>query len=292
MSAASFYFERRLFFQNAFMNDLPSGLAAKRDRLLEILKGYGGCVVAFSGGLDSSVLAKAAQVALGAKATAVTGVSASLAATEREECERIAAKIDIRHEILQTGELESAAYRANDSMRCYHCKTDLFSRLFDRAKELGVAHVIDGSNFDDRNDYRPGMQAARDLRVESPLAECELTKEDLRALALHWDLPVWNKPASPCLSSRVAYGEEVTTERLAMIERAERILREQGISPLRVRYHRGDVARIECDPKFFNLFVEADFRREVAERFKEIGFKFVALDLEGFRSGSLNVLVK
>jgi len=273
------------------MPDLTPPIADKRDRLLGLLRGYGSCAVAFSGGLDSTVRAKAAQSALGDHAVAVTGVSASLAAGELDECRDLARQIGIRHEVIETNELTNPEYQRNDSNRCYHCKTELFVEVEKLSRRLGVAVVCDGSNRDDHGEHRPGLRAAREQQVKSPLAECEFTKPEIRQLAAHWDVPIWDKPATPCLSSRIAYGEQGTPERLEMSDRAERFLREQGFQPLRVRYHRGDVARIEVSPDALPRFFDADFRREVIDCLKAAGFKYVSLDLEGFRSGSLNAIL-
>jgi len=270
------------------MAELPADLAAKRDQLIELLKSFGSCAVAFSGGLDSTVLAKAAQLALGDRAVAVTGASASLAAGELEECRALAARIGIRHEVIQTEELSNPEYLKNSSDRCYHCKTELFARVETIAGQLRVAVVADGSNWDDQAEHRPGLKAARDRRVRSPLAECRLTKTELRALAAAWELPIWEKPATPCLSSRIAYGERVTPERLAMVDKAERFLRGKGFQPLRVRYHKGDLARIEVAPDAIGRLLDPEFRREVLRELKAAGFKYVSIDLEGFRSGSMN----
>ena len=192
---------------------------------------------------------------------------------------------------MATEELSNPEYQNNTGDRCYHCKTELFTRVEDLAGKLGGAIVVDGSNRDDQGEHRPGMQAARDRRVRSPLAECGLTKAEIRQLAAAWELPIWNKPATPCLSSRIAYGEQVTPERLAMVDQAESFLRQHGFQPLRVRYHRGDVSRIEVAPDAHARLLEPGFRQEVAAQLKSFGFKFVSVDLEGFRSGSLNDLL-
>jgi len=273
------------------MSNLPPELIEKRDRLLALLHSYGSCAVAFSGGLDSTVLAKAAQLALGDGAVAVTGISQSLAGSELDESKQLAQQIGIRHEMIETDELSNPAYQANQADRCYHCKTELFAQIEQLAERLNMAVVADGSNVDDLGEYRPGLQAARERKVKSPLAECGLTKPEIRQLAESWGLPTWNKPAAPCLSSRIAYGEPVTPERLAMIDQAERFLRDHGLQPLRVRYHKGDMARIEVAVEQLPRFFDPDFRREMIEYLKSIGFKYISLDLEGFRSGSLNAVL-
>ncbi|MGQ9820264.1 MAG: ATP-dependent sacrificial sulfur transferase LarE [Thermogutta sp.] len=283
--------EKREVHVGIAISEIPAELREKRDRLLDLLRSFGSCAVAFSGGLDSAVLAKAAHAALGERAVAVTGVSASLAAGELEDCRRLAAQIGIRHVVLETDELRNPLYQRNLADRCYFCKTELFTKMGAWAGKLGVAVVVDGSNRDDRGDHRPGMTAAREHAVRSPLAECDLSKEEIRLLAKHWGLPIWDKPASPCLSSRIAYGEAVTPERLAMVERAERFLREQGFRLLRVRYHKGDLARIEVPVAELSRLLEPALREALLEELRAAGFKFVTLDLMGFRSGSLNQLV-
>lgn len=266
-------------------------LAAKRDRLLAFLAGLPRVVVAFSGGVDSAVVAKAAQVALGERATAVTGTSSSLASGELEEAAHLAQLIGIRHEVIATREFADPAYLANAGDRCYHCKTELYTRLEELLQRYPEAVIVNGANLDDQGDYRPGMTAAREHRVRSPLLECGFTKADVRALAAHWQLPVWDKPASPCLSSRIAYGEEVTPERVAMVDRAEQFLRSLGLRELRVRYHRGDLARLEVPADALVRLAEPELREQIVAHLRGLGFKFVTLDLEGFRSGSLNQLV-
>ena len=218
---------------------------AKRNQLLDMISSYGSCAVAFSGGVDSAVVAKAAQLALGDDAVLVTGTSAAMADGELEAARELAALIGVRHVDVPTEEFANPNYVANAPDRCYHCKTELYTQLGGLAQRLGVQVIVNGANADDLGDYRPGMQAAAEHDVRSPLAECGITKQEVRELAAAWNLPVADKPATPCLSSRVAYGQEVTPERLAMIDRAEQFLRSLGFRELRVRYHEGDMARIE-----------------------------------------------
>ena len=271
--------------------ELSPELAAKRDRLIELLRSYGSCAIAYSGGLDSTVLAKAARLALGDHAVAVTGTSASMGVDQLKEAEGIARKIGIRHEIVATGEMAVASYYTNDADRCYHCKNELFACVEEVAQRANVAVIAEGSNYDDLSDYRPGFKAVKEWNVKSPMVQCELTKAEIRALAAFWKLSPADKPATPCLSSRIAYGEQVTPERLAMVDRAEQFLRQRGFQPLRVRYHKGDAARIEVAVEQLPKFADGEFRRQVVEHFKTLGFKYISLDLEGFRSGSMNAVL-
>lgn len=268
-----------------------SDLDIKRQRLIELIASYKSCAVAFSAGVDSTVVAKAARLALGDAAVAVTGTSASLASGELDEARRLAELIGIRHEVIETGEFDRADYVRNAPDRCFHCKTELYEQIAPLARRLGLAVIAGGANTDDDADYRPGARAAREHQVESPLSECGIGKEEVRRLALDWQLPVWDKPATPCLSSRIAYGQRVTPERLAMVDAAERHLRDLGLSTVRVRYHEGDLARLEVPAEAIAQLCEPAARQELAAHLKSLGFKFITLDLEGFRSGSLNDLV-
>ena len=266
-------------------------LVARRDTLLEILRGYGRLAVAYSGGVDSAVVAKAAQVALGDSVIAVTAVSESLAQGELEEAQELARKIGIAHRVIRTEEFADPNYLRNNSDRCYFCKSELYGRLEDLKDALGVETIASGANLDDQGDHRPGMKAAAEHGVRHPLQEAGLTKDHVRQLARAWDLPTWDKPATPCLSSRIAYGEDVTPEKVRMIDAAEGWLRRQGLRLLRVRYHKGDLARIEVPVEELTRLADPSVRDALIPAFRELGFKFVTLDLEGFRSGSLNTLI-
>jgi uncharacterized protein len=270
---------------------LSADLAAKRNRLVERIRSYVSCVVALSAGVDSAVVAKAAFLALGNRAVAVTGVSASLATGELDEAREVVAAIGMRHEAIETGELENPDYTRNAPDRCFHCKTELYGRLKEIAERLGLRTIVNGANADDVGDYRPGMTAAEQASVRSPLVECGITKAEVRRLAAGWGLPVWDKPATPCLSSRIAYGEEVTPERLAQIDRAEQFLRAKGLRTVRVRVHKGDLARLEVPVEAIPDLCVAETRESLVDELKTLGFKYVVLDLEGFRSGSQNLVL-
>jgi uncharacterized protein len=274
------------------MPELANPLNEKCDRLLALMAVLGRVGVAFSGGVDSAVVAKAARIACGENAVAFTAVSMSLATGEREAAEHLARLIGIPHRIVYTREFESADYLKNAPDRCYFCKTELYSGLNELVPELGVKTIVNGANLDDRGDYRPGMQAADEHSVRSPLIEAGLTKDDVRALARYWGLPVWDKPASPCLSSRIAYGLEVTPERVQRVDRAESFLREAlGLRELRVRHEAADLARIEIPATELARLLDPELRRSVCEALHRFGFRYVTLDLDGFRSGSMNAVL-
>jgi uncharacterized protein len=274
------------------MTPFPSDTAGKAERLLAVLRTCAdGVAVAFSGGIDSTVVAKAAFLALGERAVAVTADSPSVARSELEDARRLAALIGIRHEVIQTAEFDNPDYQRNDGSRCYHCKSELYDQILARLPALGVGVICSGANLDDLGDYRPGLTAAAERHVRHPLQEAGFTKADVRALAKASDLPTWDKPASPCLSSRLAPGLSVTTERTARIEAAEAYLKGMGLRDCRVRLHEGELARIEVPVAEVARLAAPTVRDELARRFRELGFKFVTLDLEGFRSGSLNDLV-
>ena len=270
--------------------DLPPALLAKRDALLAALRSLGRVAVAFSGGADSAVVAKAAALTCGDDAVAVTADSPSLAAGELANAKAVAAAIGVRHRVLRTREFASPDYLANAPDRCFHCKSELYDRLGDLLPELGVDAVVNGANADDAGDHRPGMRAAGDRGVRSPLLDCGFTKADVRALARAWDLPVWDKPASPCLSSRIAYGVPVTEERVRRVDAAEAWLKATfALRECRVRCEANELARVEVPrPALPAVAAEA---AAVSGELRRLGFRYVTLDLEGFRSGSLNAVV-
>lgn len=271
---------------------MSSTLSLKRDALLASLRGGGRVAVAFSGGVDSAVVAQAAYLACGESAFAITAVSPSLASGELENALAIARQIGIRHEIINTQEFAQAGYIANAGNRCYFCKTELYSQIEQIAKRFPFDVLVNGANADDVGDHRPGMIAASEHRVRSPLLGVGLTKAEVRELAREWGLPVWDKPASPCLSSRIAYGVEVTSERVARVDAAEVWLRNQlGIRELRVRLEANELARIELPVEALTRLASDGLRDRVATHLKSLGFRYITLDLEGFRSGSLNAVL-
>jgi uncharacterized protein len=260
-------------------------------QLLELLRSYGRVAVAFSGGVDSALVAWAAHLACPA-AVAVTAVSPSLASGELEIAQQVAAAIGIAHEILHTEEFARPGYIANAGNRCYHCKSELYDSMLPLLESGRFDVIANGANRDDVGDHRPGMVAASEREVRSPLMESGLGKAEVRALARRHGLPVWDKPASPCLSSRVAYGIEVTPERVRRIDAAEHFLKaEFGLRELRVRLEAGDLARIEVPVRDIPRLIEPDARVRIAGELRALGFRAVTIDLEGLRSGNLNELL-
>ena len=271
---------------------IPIVLPEKINRLVDFMKSMQHCVVAYSGGVDSAVVAKIAALVLGERAKAVMAVSPSVATGEVESAKTLAEEIGIDFHLIHTSEMENPRYLKNDERRCYYCKQGLYLALKEFVREFPHTTIANGTNTDDLGDYRPGLEAARELRVVSPLVEAGLNKQNVRQLAKQWNLSVWDKPATPCLSSRIAYGESVTPERLRMVDQAETYLRSLGFRELRVRYHAGDLARIEIPQGEVSRFATLAEDKKIANRFRDLGFRFVTLDLVGFRSGSLNSLVQ
>jgi uncharacterized protein len=264
-----------------------SALAEKGRRLQEILAGYESALIAFSGGVDSAYLAIAAAEALGPRALAVTADSPSYPDTHRRLALSIANDFGFPHEIIHTDELDRPEYRANPANRCYYCKDELYGRLKALAVERGIAVIVDGNNADDRGDYRPGRQAAREHGVRSPLDEADLTKDDIRELARAAGLDSWNEPASACLSSRIPYGNEVSNEVLRQIEQAEDVLRTLGFRVFRVRHH-DTVARLEVARSEMPRALDPEINTQIVAALKALGYQYVSLDLQGYRLGSLN----
>jgi pyridinium-3,5-biscarboxylic acid mononucleotide sulfurtransferase len=266
-------------------------LESKRDQLLALLRSMRRVVVAYSGGIDSTVVAKAAQLALGDQAVAVTADSASVPRAEIEQAKQIAQAIGIRHRLVATDEFANPDYVKNDGTRCYFCKNELYGQIERLLPSLECDVIVSGANLDDRGDYRPGLIAAAEHKVRHPLQEAGFTKADVRALALQWDLPTWDKPASPCLSSRLAPGVAVTPERVARVEAAEAYLKKLGYREFRVRLHEGELARIEVPLDGLAKLADPQVNADLVRYLKSLGFRFVTLDLQGFRSGSLNELI-
>ncbi len=262
-------------------------LAQKLERVRSLFKEMGTVLVAFSGGTDSSLVFRIAHDTLGSKALAVTAISPTFPAVELDVTRRVASEIGGRHVIMNTDQLSLPDFVRNDAARCYHCKADLYQALRRICQEQGIGTIVDGTNLDDLGDDRPGITAANEWGVRSPLVEAELSKQDIRSLAKELGLPNWDKPAAACLSSRIPRGTPITLEKLQRVEQAEAILFQEGLLHVRVRDH-GDVARVELDPKDFAQLLEGNLRRKVVTSIKKLGFLFVTLDLEGYRAGSTN----
>lgn len=248
-------------------------------------------LVAFSGGVDSSYLALIATQELGKKAVCVTGFSASVSRVQREEAAQTAEKFNFNYQTIETDELNDPNYMANPSNRCFFCKTELYGKLSKLAQKQCIDFVLDGSNIDDAGDYRPGQKAAAEKGVRSPLAELNLNKNEIRELSRRQNLSGWDKPSSPCLSSRIAYGVPVTIERLSKVERGEEILRLLGFREFRVRVH-DELVRLEIAPAELGRALRIETTGVLAEKFRKLGFRYVTLDLHGYRSGAMNEILK
>ena len=259
----------------------------KEQQLREIFRALGSVIVAYSGGVDSSYVAYVANAELGPRAICITGESASLPSYQQAELERVVNDFGFHHEVIQTAELDNPSYQANNPDRCFFCKDELYGKLEAIAASRGIDAIVDGSTTDDIDDFRPGRQAAKQHAVRSPLIEVGMSKNEVRELSRRVGLPTWDKPASPCLSSRIAYGTTVTIERLNKVDRGEEILREFGFREFRVRHH-DTLVRLEISPAEMDRVLRKEVLDQLAARFRELGFKYVTLDLEGFRSGSMN----
>ncbi len=263
----------------------------KIEDLKNLLKKLGSAVIAYSGGVDSTLLIKIAHDVLDGRAVAITAVSPTYPESETEDAIKFAKGIGIKHIIIQSNEMEDPNFVSNPADRCYYCKRELFTICLEYAKKEGISVILDGTNADDDYDYRPGRRAAEELKVLSPLREVGLTKDEIRTISREMGLPSWDKPSFACLSSRFPYGTKITLERLQMVGEAEEFLRSLGFRTFRVRYHN-DIARLELGREESKMILDDKTKGAIVEKLKSLGFIYVTLDLEGYRTGSMNELLK
>lgn len=268
-------------------NNIPEATRLKLQKLRKILQDLRKVLVAFSGGVDSTLLLRVASEVLGKNVLAVIAASETYPVREIKAAQTLARRLGVPYRVIKTRELENPDFAENSPLRCYHCKQELFSRLKKIAAQRSIPYVLDGSNFDDRADYRPGARAGRELGIRSPLREAGLTKAEIRLLSREYDLPTWDKPSLACLASRFPYYTPVERKTLVQVGRAEDVLRNMGFSQVRVRHH-GDIARIEIKPQEFRKVMSRDARAKIARHLKKLGYTYISLDLEGYRTGSLN----
>jgi pyridinium-3,5-biscarboxylic acid mononucleotide sulfurtransferase len=265
-------------------------VAAKHQKLRDIIAGYDSALVCFSGGVDSMLLLRVAHDVLGDRCVALTAVSITMARSERQSAIELATGMGVRHEVVESHELERPGFAQNPTNRCYHCKSELLEIAGPAAERLGVREILLGTNLDDLGDHRPGLDAAKERGARHPMVEAQLTKADVRAISKQLELPTWDKPQLACLSSRFPYGTEITPEKLQQVDAFEDGLRALGFRQLRVRYH-GEVARLELEASAMSQALDPEVRPRIVELGRRVGFTFVALDLAGFASGSLNQLI-